>query len=64
MLIIKVNSKDKIDKALKKYKQKYVKTGVLKKLRDKKAYKKKSTKKREQKMKAIYVQNMKNSEDN
>jgi len=64
MLIIKVDSKDKIDRALKKYKQKYIKTGVLKAIRDKKDYKKKSVKKREQKLKAIYVQKLKESEDN
>lgn len=62
MLIIKVDSNDKIDRALKKYKYKYNKCGILKEIRERKAFKKKSVRMREQKLKAIYRQKMQNEE--
>jgi len=56
MLIIKIDEKETIEKALKKYKKKFEKTKVLKQLRDRKHFKKKSIKNRENLNKAIYVQ--------
>ena len=56
MLIIKVEGSQNLEKALKKYKRKFDKTKVVKELRDRKQFTKKSIKNREQKKKAIYVQ--------
>jgi small subunit ribosomal protein S21 len=56
MIIIEIEGKDSLEKALKKYKKKYEKTGVLKKLRSRKEYVKPSEKRRDEIKKAIYVQ--------
>jgi small subunit ribosomal protein S21 len=54
MIIVKVDKG--IEKALKKYKSKYRKTKVGEELRKRKEFTKKSVKKRQQKLKAIYIQ--------
>ena len=56
MLIIKVEEKGGIEKALKQYKSKVIKTKQLKELRDRQEFEKPSNKKRTQKLKAIYIQ--------
>jgi small subunit ribosomal protein S21 len=56
MIIIEIEGKDSLEKALKKYKRKYEKTGILKKLRNIKEYVKPSVKRRAEIKKAIYVQ--------
>ena len=56
MLIIKIEEKDTIEKALKRLKRKFDKTEVVKELRERKYFTKKSVKKREQKKKAIYIE--------
>jgi small subunit ribosomal protein S21 len=48
--------KDTIDKALKSFKRKMDKTGVLRELRLRKEFEKKSVRKRKQKIKAIWVE--------
>ncbi|MEA3479436.1 MAG: 30S ribosomal protein S21 [Bacteroidota bacterium] len=58
MIIIPVKEGENIDKALKKYKRKYEKTGVVKELRERQKYTKPSIKRREAKLKAIYVQQL------
>lgn len=58
MIIIPVKEGESIDRALKKYKRKYEKTGVVKELRERQKYTKPSVIKREQKLKAIYVQQL------
>ena len=63
MLIVKVTKKEGIERALKKLKRKFISTKTNKELRDRKAFKKKSVKKREQKMKAIYVEQKFNTEE-
>ncbi len=55
MLIIKVDEKETIEKALKRYKRKFEKTKILKELRERKNFTKKSVKNRENLNKAIYV---------
>ena len=62
MLIIKVKDGEKIDRALKRYKNKYNKTKVMKELRDRQEFVKKSVKKRQQVKKAIYIQKLRNEE--
>lgn len=57
MIIIEVdNTKDGIEKALKKYKRKYDKTKVIKQLRSRKDFTKPSVKRRTEIKKAIYVE--------
>lgn len=58
MIIVPVKEGENIDRALKKYKRKFEKTGAAKELRARKNYTKKSMAMREQKLKAIYVQQM------
>ncbi len=63
MIIIPVKEGQNIDKALKKYKRKFEKTGVVKELRERQKYTKPSVKRRQTVLKAIYVEQMKNSEE-
>ncbi|MDT8394575.1 MAG: 30S ribosomal protein S21 [Bacteroidales bacterium] len=62
MIIIPVKEGENIDKALKKFKRKFEKTGVVKELRERQKFTKPSIKKREMKMKAIYIQQLKEAE--
>ncbi|MBQ2853422.1 MAG: 30S ribosomal protein S21 [Bacteroidales bacterium] len=64
MIIIPVKEGESIDRALKRYKRKYEKTGVVKELRARQKFTKPSIIKREQKMKAIYVQQLRQAEEN
>ena len=54
MLIVDVKSEETIDRALKRYKRKFISTGTLKQLRERKTYTKPSVKRREEIMKAAY----------
>lgn len=56
MILIKLHRKISIEKALKDYKSKVIKTRQLTELVNRTEYKKKSVLKREQLKKAIYVQ--------
>ncbi len=56
MLIVKLEKKVNIEKALKQLKSKVIRTKQLKKLRENKHFTKPSAKKRLQKSKAIYLQ--------
>lgn len=56
MLVVEVGKKETIDKALKRLKRKFDNTKVVKKLREKKEFTKKSVKRREQIRKATYIQ--------
>lgn len=56
MLIINVKETDSLDKALKKFKKKFEKTGALRELRDRQAFTKPSVKRRMQIIKARYKQ--------
>jgi len=58
MIIIPVKEGESIDRALKKYKRKFEKTGVMKQLRERKAFKKPSIRRREMVNKAIYIQQL------
>lgn len=55
MLIVEVK-KGNIERALKELKGKFIKTKVTKECRDREEYTKKSVKKRQDKIKAIYLQ--------
>jgi small subunit ribosomal protein S21 len=56
MLIIDVRESENIDKALKKYKRKFEKSGTMKQLRRRKAFVKSSVTRRFEVLKAVYVQ--------
>jgi small subunit ribosomal protein S21 len=58
MIIIPVKEGENIDRALKKFKRKFEKTGIMKELRERKAYKKPSIRRREIIIKARYVQQL------
>jgi len=58
MLIIPVKEGDSIERALKKYKKKFEKTGVIKELRARQYFEKPSVSRREEVLKAAYKQRM------
>jgi len=58
MLVVAVKEGESIEKALKKFKKKFEKTGVVKQLRSRKNFEKPSITKRQTKIKAIYKQQM------
>lgn len=58
MIIVPVKEGESIDRALKKYKRKFEKTGVMRELRNRQKFTKPSVIRREQKLKAIYVQKL------
>ncbi len=62
MLQIPVKEGESIERALKKYKKKFEKTGVLKQLRQRKQYIKKSVIRRQEMIKAEYVERVHLSE--
>ena len=62
MLIIPVKEGENIDRALKKFKKKFERTGVMKELRARQSFTKPSIVKRETKIKAIYRQHMQQEE--
>jgi small subunit ribosomal protein S21 len=63
MIIVPLKEGDNIEKALKRFKRKFDKTGVVKELRRRQAFDKPSETKREAKKHAIYVQKMQISEE-
>ncbi|HAC23672.1 MAG TPA: 30S ribosomal protein S21 [Cytophagales bacterium] len=56
MLIISIKENESIDKALKRFKKKFEKTGVLKELRARTAFEKPSVKRRSEIIRAAYRQ--------
>jgi len=54
MLIVPIKENDTIDKALKKFKKKFEKTGVVRALRSRQGFEKKSVTRRQQILKAVY----------
>jgi small subunit ribosomal protein S21 len=62
MIIVPIKEGENIEKALKKFKRKFEKTGVVKELRDRQAFTKFSVRRREQIKKAIYIQKLQRME--
>lgn len=58
MLIVQLKEGDNIEKALKKYKKKFEKTGVVKELRERSKFTKPSVRRRETVIKATYKQKL------
>ncbi|MBQ2497032.1 MAG: 30S ribosomal protein S21 [Prevotella sp.] len=63
MIIVPVKEGENIERALKKFKRKYEKTGVVKELRKRQQYNKPSVLKRLEMQHAIYVQKLRQSEE-
>jgi small subunit ribosomal protein S21 len=61
MIIVSVKENESIDKALKRFKKKFEKTGVLKELRGRSAYEKKSVRRRHIISRAAYRQKLQQS---
>ena len=58
MIIINIKDGESLDKALKRFKKKFEKTGVMRELRSRQAYEKKSVARRNEVKKAIYKQGL------
>ncbi len=58
MIVVPIKEGENIERALKKYKRKFEKTGIVKELRARQAFKKPSERKRDEVKRAIYVQKM------
>ncbi|MEN9963024.1 MAG: hypothetical protein RL582_119 [Bacteroidota bacterium] len=62
MLIIPVKEGESIDRALKKFKKKFEKTGVVKELRSRQQYTKFSITRREEIKHAVYINKLRSQE--
>ncbi|GHA69387.1 30S ribosomal protein S21 [Pontibacter akesuensis] len=58
MIIVNVKDNESVDRALKRFKKKFERTGVLKELRARTFFQKPSVAKRKQKERAVYKQQM------
>ena len=63
MIIVQVKDGENIERALKKFKRKFEKTGIVKELRNRQAFEKPSVTNRKKMMKAVYVQHLRQAED-
>jgi small subunit ribosomal protein S21 len=59
--MIIVNVKNSIEQALKQYKSKHTKIGIVKELRERQAYKKPSVERRTEVLKAKYIESKKSN---
>ena len=63
MIIVPIKEGENIERALKKFKRKFEKTGAVRELRARKNFEKPSAKKRVAMQKAIYVQHLRLREE-
>lgn len=63
MIIIPVKDGESIDRALKRFKKKFMKTGTMKELRNRREYTKKSVELRSQRIKAAYKEQLRREEE-
>jgi len=63
MLIIDARESDSLDKALKVYKKKFEKAGIMKEIRGRQSFTKPSITQRAQRLKAIYREQIKRTEE-
>lgn len=63
MIIIPVKDGESIDRALKRFKKKFMKTGTMKELRGRREFTKKSVELRSQRIKAAYKEKLRREED-
>ncbi len=64
MIIVPLKEGENLERALKKFKRKFEKTGVIKELRDRQAFRSRSIRKREKMIKAVYVQQLHQDKEN
>lgn len=63
MIIVPIKEGENIERALKKFKRKFEKTGIMRELRSRQAYTKPSIRRREEVKRAVYVQKLQQSEE-
>ncbi len=63
MLIIPVKEGESIDRALKRFKRKFDRTKMMRQIRDRKQFTKPSVRRRQQILKAKYIQHLRDMED-
>ena len=63
MIVVPVKDGENIERALKKFKRKFEKTGVVKELRSRQQFDKPSVKRRLKMERAIYVQHLRDAEE-
>ena len=63
MLIIPVKDGENIDRALKRFKRKFDRTGTMRKLRDRQSFTKPSVERRKEVQKASYIQGLRDKEN-
>lgn len=63
MIIVPLKEGENLERALKKFKRKFEKTGVIRELRSRQAFVKPSISRREEIKKAIYIQKLQEKED-
>jgi small subunit ribosomal protein S21 len=63
MIVVPLKEGESIEKALKKFKRKFEKTGIVKELRSRQAFTKPSVQKRKQRIRAIYVKHLQQAEE-
>jgi small subunit ribosomal protein S21 len=63
MIIIPIKEGENIERALKRYKKKFERTGALKELRRRKQFDRPSIINREEKQKAIYIEKLRKAEE-
>lgn len=62
MIIVQIKDNETVDRALKRFKKKFEKTGVMRQLRARSFYQKPSVTKKKQREKAVYRQQMQEQE--
>ena len=63
MLIIPIKDGESIDRALKRFKRKFDKTGTMRQLRQRQTFSKPSVSRRAEIQKAAYIQHLRDQED-
>lgn len=63
MIVIPIKDGENIERALKRFKRKFEKTGVVKELRHRQAFEKPSITRRTEIKKAIYIEDLQREED-
>ncbi|MDD2538171.1 MAG: 30S ribosomal protein S21 [Bacteroidales bacterium] len=63
MIIVPIKEGENIERALKKFKRKFEKTGIVRELRSRQSFSKPSVTRRDQKKKAVYKQRIQINEE-
>ncbi len=63
MIVVQLKEGENIERALKRFKRKFEKTGVIKELRKRQAFEKPSVQRREEVKKAKYIENLQREEE-